>query len=61
MPTYQGREPAGAHTGMNINEQEFMAVLDDILTAMEKLGIGQQEQAEVLHILYGMKGDVVRL
>jgi hemoglobin len=61
VETYSGRPLATAHAGMNVTEQEFMAVLDDILDAMNAVGIGQQEQAEVLAILYGMKGDVVRI
>jgi hemoglobin len=61
VPTYTGRPLAQAHAGMNITEQEFMAVLDDIIEAMVSVGIGDGERAEVLAILYGMKGDVVRL
>ncbi|HEX4902524.1 MAG TPA: group 1 truncated hemoglobin [Acidimicrobiales bacterium] len=61
VPTYEGPEVPVVHTGMNIDETEFVAVLDDALAAMRSLGIGEQEQGEVLAILYSMKGDVVRL
>lgn len=61
VPTYEGRPLAEAHTGMNISEQEFVEVIDDIVAAMESQGIGELEQAEVIKILWGMKGDVVRL
>ena len=61
VPTYTGRALPDAHAGMNISEQEFLAAIDDILAAMAKNGAGELEQAEVLKILYGMKGDVVRL
>ncbi len=61
VPTYQGRPIADVHTGMNIDEAEFIAVLDDAIAAMSSLGVAEQEQAEVLHVLYSMKADVVRL
>jgi hemoglobin len=61
VDTYAGRPLAKAHAGMNISEQEFIEVLDDILAALAKNGIGEPEQGEVLKILYGMKGDVIRL
>ncbi len=61
VPTYTGRALPDAHAGMNISEQEFLAAIDDILAAMAKNGAGELEQAEVLKILYGMKGDVIRL
>lgn len=61
VPSYEGRELAIAHAGLNITEQEFIAALDDILAALDKHGVDEREQAEVLKILYGMKPDVVRL
>ncbi len=61
VPTYEGPEVLDVHTGMNISDAEFVAVLDDALAAMATLGIGEAEQAEVLAILYGMKPDVVHL
>lgn len=61
IPTYEGPAVPDVHTGMNIDDAEFVAVLDDAVKAMTTLGIGQLEQAEVLQVLYSMKGDVVRL
>lgn len=61
VPTYTGRPLPEAHAGMNIDAEEFLAVLDDVLAALEANGVGEVEQAEVLKILYGMKGDIVRL
>jgi hemoglobin len=61
VPTYEGLPVADVHRGMNIDEAEFVAVLDDTIAAMVSLGIGDAEQAEVLQILYSQKGDVVRL
>ena len=61
VETYTGRPLTEAHAGMNISEEEFVQVLDDMIAAMESLGIGELEQAEALKLLYGMKADVVRL
>lgn len=59
--TYEGRTMPDAHRGMNVNEQEFVATIDDVLEALEKNGVGQREQDEMLVILYRMKGDIVHL
>lgn len=56
---YQGQDMLAAHKGMNISALEFMAVLDDALSALAKNNIGQREQEEVLFILYSMRGEVV--
>ncbi len=56
---YEGKDMLAAHKGMNIDDDEFVAVLDDALLALEKNGIGQREKEEVLYILYGMKSDIV--
>lgn len=61
VPTYTGPSLPDAHRGMNVSDAEFVAVLDDLLAAMGSLDIGPLEQAEVLAILYSMKGDVVHL
>ena len=56
---YTGKDMLSAHTGMNINDQEFNAVIDDVLKALKSNDIGQREYDEVLAILWSMKGDVV--
>ena len=58
---YQGKDMLSAHRGMNIDHDEFVAVLDDALQALDKNGVGQREKEEVLAILYGMKGDIVHV
>ncbi len=55
---YEGEEMLAAHKGMNIDNDEFVAVLDDALQALEKHNIGQREKEEVLYILYGMKSEI---
>lgn len=58
---YKGKDMLPTHRGMNIDDAEFIAVLDDAMKALEKNGVGQREKEEVLYILYSMKGDVVRV
>lgn len=50
-----------AHLGMNINEAEYMAAIDDVLAALDKHGVGSREKEEVLAILYGLKGEILRV
>ncbi|MBM3758313.1 MAG: group 1 truncated hemoglobin [Acidobacteria bacterium] len=59
--TYTGKDMVSAHKGMNISEQEFIAVIDDALAALDKNGVGAEERMEVLAILYSMKSQVTRL
>lgn len=59
VETYTGRPLPEAHAGMNITDEEFCAVLDDILEALDARGIGEPERSEVLGILYGMKPQIV--
>ena len=56
---YQGKDMLAAHKGMNISAAEFMAVLDDILSALAKNKIGQREQEEVLFVLYSMRSQIM--
>jgi len=56
---YEGKDMLTAHKGMNIDADEFLAVLDDALEALKKNNIGQREQEEVLYVLYSMKNDIV--
>ncbi len=58
---YTGRSMLETHKGMNINEQEFVAVIDDILAALDKNGIDTESRTEVLGILYSMKEEIVRV
>jgi hemoglobin len=59
--SYDGRTMLDTHRHMNVSEQEFMAVVDDVLLAVERNGCGQQERDEMLVILYGMKDEIIRV
>lgn len=56
---YTGRDMKTTHRAMNINEMEFNAVVDDVMAAMDKSGVGVQEKNEVLAILWSVRGDIV--
>lgn len=56
---YQGNDMLETHKGMNIDSDEFLSVLDDAMSALDKNGVNQREKEEVLFILYSMKADVV--
>ncbi|MEI7547099.1 MAG: group 1 truncated hemoglobin [Actinomycetota bacterium] len=59
LATYDGLSMPAAHAGMGIDAAEYMTVLDDILQALQLHGVGQQEQAELLYIAYGMKQEII--
>ncbi|MDO8456003.1 MAG: group 1 truncated hemoglobin [Burkholderiaceae bacterium] len=60
-PTYTGKDMRTAHKGMNISEQEYLAVMDDIVGAMNKNGIDEEAKKDVLAILYSLKGEIIRV
>ena len=58
---YTGRDMRTAHRGMNISEQEYLAVTDDIMGALAKHNIDEATRKDVLAILYALKGDIIRI
>ena len=58
---YTGRTMRDTHRGMNISEAEYMAALDDILTALRKRGIDDDSQKDVLAIAYSLKGEILHV
>ncbi len=56
---YTGKDMIAAHRGMNINETEYLAVMDDILAALDKNGVGDREKEEFLMIAYSLKGEIL--
>jgi hemoglobin len=58
---YTGRDMRTTHTGMNISEQEYLAVMDDIMGALRKHKIDETTQKDVLAILYSLKGEIIRV
>lgn len=58
--TYSGKDMRTAHRGMNVSEQEFLAVVDDIMMVLGRHAIDGATQKDVLAILYGFKNEIVR-
>ncbi len=59
--TYTGKDMLTAHKGMNISEQEYLAVMDDIVGAMNKNGLDEDAKKDVIAILYSLKGTIIRV
>lgn len=59
--SYTGKDMLAAHKGMNISEQEYLAVTDDIVAAMNKNKLDQNTKNDVIAILYSLKADIIRV
>lgn len=59
--SYTGKDMLAAHKGMNISEQEYLAVMDDIVSAMHKNNIDDGARNEVIAILYSLKDNIIRV
>ena len=57
---YQGKDMPGAHEGMDLDERDLVAAIDDVLGVLEAHGIDGDTRNEVLGILYSFKGEVLR-
>lgn len=57
--TYTGKNMVEAHTGMNLTEDEFNALVEDLVKALDKLNVPEREKGELLAALGGMKGDII--
>ncbi|WP_415893069.1 group I truncated hemoglobin [Neptuniibacter sp. PT8_73] len=58
---YTGKNMLDAHRGMNISATEYLAVVDDIMNALESNDVGDQEKMEVLMIAYSLKGEIMHV
>lgn len=59
--TYTGKDMRAAHKGMNISEQEYLAVMDDIVAAMVKHELSEDTKKDVIAILYSLKEEIIRV
>jgi len=57
---YTGRSMEETHKGMNVSEEEYLAVVDDTMKAIKDHGLSEETYKDVLAILYSLKGEVVR-
>lgn len=56
---YKGKDMVKAHTGMNISDADFGALVEDLVKALDKFNVAAAEKNELLGALGGMKGDIV--
>ncbi|MBC8330164.1 MAG: group 1 truncated hemoglobin [Planctomycetes bacterium] len=54
---YGGRDMRAAHLGLNINERELVAAIDDILGVLDRHGVDSGSRAEMLAILYSFQDE----
>ncbi len=57
--TYTGMNMHTAHTGMNINHEEFLEVLDDISKALMKNDVSQADHDAIMMMNFGLKNEVL--
>jgi hemoglobin len=56
---YTGQDMHTAHKGMNINQGEYMCVIDDIMLALNNNNVDEQSKKDVLAILYSLKDQMI--
>lgn len=57
--SYTGRSMLETHRGLNINEAEYMAVVDDIMNVLQKHGVDESARKDVLAITYALKDEIL--
>ena len=56
---YKGRNMADSHEGMQIRDDEFDALVEDLLKSMKKFKVPEREQRESVAILARMRNSIV--
>jgi len=56
---YTGKDMVAAHRGMNISAGEYMDVMDDIMSSLEKNQVDEQSKKDVLAIAYSLKDQMI--
>ena len=59
--TYTGKSMEEVHTGMHITNDEFTALVEDLVKSLNKFNVPKAEQDELLGKLGGLKAKVVGL
>ena len=57
--TYQGLDMRAAHSGLDIRHDEFDAFVEDLIVAMERMGVATPTQNRLLAIFAPMREKVV--
>ena len=56
---YTGRDMKTAHAGMGIDGPAFDALVEDLVKALDKFSVPEQEKSELLGVLGPMRSDIV--
>lgn len=59
--TYKGRDMKTTHAGMRITNDEFNALVQDLVAALDKFKVPLKEKNELLALLGPMKKDIVEV
>jgi hemoglobin len=58
---YEGRDMRETHDGMAVTAGEFDALVEDLVATLNKFGVGQGEQDELLAVLGPLRADIVEV
>jgi hemoglobin len=56
---YKGKDMKTAHAGMGISGEDFNALVEDLVAALNKFNVPDAEKNELLGLLAPMKSDIV--
>jgi len=56
---YKGKDMTTAHTGMNITDAQFNALVEDLVAALNFYKVAAADQTELLTVLGGLKPQIV--
>lgn len=57
--TYTGKDMVSAHKGMKIKDDEFGALVGDLVKSLDKFKVAEKEKNDLLGALGGMKPQIV--
>jgi hemoglobin len=58
---YTGRSMSETHHGMGVTAGEFDALVEDLVATLNKFGVSEKSQAELLAILGPLRGEIVEI
>ena len=57
---YSGKDMKTAHAGMNLGDDDFTAIVEDLIGALDQFKVPAGEKKELLTTLASLKGHIVR-
>ena len=56
---YTGKDMKSAHAGMGIGSADFAALVEDLITTLDRFNVKEEDKNALLGALGPMKGDIV--